>query len=114
MKTNSHLAYKRLFSTLASQPSFIKDGLKVCETIARLERTGKNFKVIIFSWPGGVELINTTRPSNARKMLIANYRKVAKHATSIAKNTARAAYQYDYKKETLKSESHAEAKTTTK
>lgn len=119
MKTNSHTVYKRLFSTLASQPSFIKDGLKVCETMARLERTGKNFKVAIFTKPNQIELVNFTHPSNARKQLIKNYYDIFQHVTIIEKNTARAAYQYDYKKETIiqkskEARNHAEAKVTNK
>lgn len=116
MKTNSHIVYKRLFSTLASQPSFIKDGLKVCETMARLERTGKNFKVVIFTNPSSVELVNFTRPSRARKMLINNYCNTFQYAIIIEKHvyTTHADYTYSNKKESLKSESHAKTKTTAK
>ena len=119
MKTNSHLTYKRLFSTLASQPSFIKDGLKVCETMARLERTGKNFKVAIFTKPNQIELVNFTRLSIARKQLIKNYYDIFQYVTTIEKRVYTTHADYLYSKQPLiqkskEARNHAEAKTTTK
>lgn len=116
MKTNSHIVYKRLFSTLASQPSFIKDGLKVCETMARLERTGKNFKVVIFTKPNQIELVNFTHPSRARKMLVNNYCNIFQHMTIIEKYVYTTHADYVYTKQPLiqkskEARNHAEAKT---
>lgn len=98
MKLTDKEAYQKLYRVFLQQNSFIKDTLKTCETLARLERTGRPFNVYIFIAPNRIVLVNISHASKAREQLVKNYIDMFPKYIRLQKNILNMfVTNYDYK-----------------